>query len=798
MQADLRDFSNDVNSDIDSWIAQAKQLQSDIERSKAIASDTIRHAEKTNVLHTRHEDVAEKEELLKTEVTYTNGLKNKLEQIRSVSLQLGLLQQSFRNARLLDALGQLKEVELGLKQLQTVRNTHALELLHERSGNARTNLEQEVRELWTKFIHFDPSRRELSIRREVRLKSSPNAASWDQLLDLVSELGQLKTCEQSLGQELIRNVLVPLLAPPASFGHASSIEVSETSLRVDRTNQEYAADMFLDGLSKTFLFLEQSLPASVGKDLSQFLVPFVVDKLVAYNLNTAMPTSIDSTDELRSLLDKVKSFAGQIRNNGWSDADELNTWTLQVPKSWLAKKRETSISSVRSILATSVRKTQRVERVVENATTPKKNDGHGLPNQEANEWNEDWTDQAEHDTTSKEVDATGHDDEDTSAWDAGDDVAGTPSSPDRAKVEPFAEKGVDDQDEAWGWNEHGSQKDPLSPKHARAISKEMPKLNGHPPFGQSPELEPPSRDIYRDTVTRVPHNLYQLIVDLCINAATLRTEAYKNSPIAPAALGLYTLPTLILAGYRALAPSHYQTLNGGNLLLFNDTIQLSESLASFVEEKSKSDAVLRQRLKLDADVMDLVRFGRRAYGNEMESQRTIVRDLIDGAQGFVNCTTAPFAAECENAVAMTRDHIERVHSQWRQIFNQHYLLQSTGSLLSTAVSKAIVDIEDISDIGEEESAQLQRFCEDLGQLRELFIVQEKGAKKDMASFYVNEWTKFQHLGDILGSNLAQLSNMWHEEGVRQEFDVDEMVDLIEALFADSDRRRKTIAGIRRN
>lgn len=67
----------------------------------------------------------------------------------------------------------------------------------------------------------------------------------------------------------------------------------------------------------------------------------------------------------------------------------------------------------------------------------------------------------------------------------------------------------------------------------------------------------------------------------------------------------------------------------------------------------------------------------------------------------------------------------------------------------------------------------------------------------MTAIYVPNWFKFQYLVNILESSLADIKYLWVEGELRLEFSADEVVDLIKALFAESDHRRKAIAEIRR-
>ena len=125
------------------------------------------------------------------------------------------------------------------------------------------------------------------------------------------------------------------------------------------------------------------------------------------------------------------------------------------------------------------------------------------------------------------------------------------------------------------------------------------------------------------------------------------------------------------------------------------------------------------------------------------------------------------------------------------------LLQSLGSLLSTVIAKVISDVEDLGDISEAESKQLRGFCDDISTLRDLFPAPATQGEGDVCGVYTPMWFKFQYMGELLEASLADIRYLWAEGELKLEFEADELVDLIEALFADSEHRRRTIVEIRR-
>ena len=261
--------------------------------------------------------------------------------------------------------------------------------------------------------------------------------------------------------------------------------------------------------------------------------------------------------------------------------------------------------------------------------------------------------------------------------------------------------------------------------------------------------------------------------------------------------------------YRASASTFYSINNSGNMFLYNDCLWLVDQLRRIVQarmqNRHKASTNGTDHLYFDDDIVALEAFGKRSYGKEMDSQRTIIKDLLDGAQGFANCTEPPFSSECDLAVTSIVDRLRELHMQWKKVLSHSALLQSIGSLLSTVIDKIIIDIEDMSDISEPESKRLTAYCKQITTLEDLFFPLQQETEADqqqdpvpLTAVYAPGWFKFQYLSEILDSSLADIKYLWTDGGLKLEYEVEEVADLIEALFADSEHRRRAIGEIKRS
>lgn len=253
-----------------------------------------------------------------------------------------------------------------------------------------------------------------------------------------------------------------------------------------------------------------------------------------------------------------------------------------------------------------------------------------------------------------------------------------------------------------------------------------------------------------------------------------------TSPIAPAASGIRSIPTLVLSVFRALAPLYYNVDLKSNMYLYNDCTYLSSQLPEGINEK---------------DVSQILIFGKRQYSREMEAQRTIFCDYLDGAQGFASCTEPLQRQECDRAITAVIQHLCSLHTAWQSVLSKSALYQTIGSLLNTVVTKLINDIEDLSDISEPESVALARYCADIAELEhELFPGRTPDAVP-VTPIYCDGWMKFRYLEQILGSSMKEIMALVRE-GALREFETEELVELVRALFADSEFRSGCIEDIR--
>ncbi|KAM0721843.1 hypothetical protein Q7P37_002768 [Cladosporium fusiforme] len=772
VKQEIRSLSSETAPDIDTWISRAKELQVDIQRSRDTAREIVAQAEAGKDLKAKVQDSGNKVQLLEKEVSFNEALTGTLEHIRYASRVLNQAQDEAVKGRVQTALDKLEQAESSIGGLQGVEGSKAVGVLSKRAAALRDNLHDAALANWNKLVDVKLEDKSITIHAsredvpEVTLESTVSAAP---ALDVFDRL------IQKLSRDVDRAILRPLMYSD-KIGKPGALSVSGETIRCGRSeNDDHAATIFSD-LKTLVDFLNSKLPKDVSKALSRLLMPALTSRLDAYWLEPSIPLEMSQMAPFQDTLNGVQDFVQFLDGHGWENTTELREWVGNAPRSWLTKRRENLLGDVRNLVFSGLSKTKTVERVetqmVSQAEAPTETEAAD------DDWDTAWDEPEEAaESVPAKAEPTVEDDDDGSAWD----------TEDLDEDRKTDEDGVED---AWGWGDEESSQKTGSPVAAK---KEPAKLNGESKAAAKPtEQEMTLRETY--TVTAIPDGILEKIQQVISDAETLAGPEFASSPVTPAAAGLYSLPTLALAIYRATASTAYTKLPTGNMLIYNDASRLSDQLRAWQAAQPPAS-----RLRLDNDAKALDQFAKRAYSAEMDSQRTILRDLLDGAQGFANCTQEPFASECTSAIEQTLHRLHEVQNQWQPVLAPSALLQSLGSLLSTTTAKLTTDIQDLSDISAADSKQLKTLLDRVTELKSLFTQQNPstGDVSDMTFIYCPNWLKFQYLAEILESSLADIKFLWKEGELSLEFGADEVRDLVEALFAEGELRRRALAEIKR-
>jgi protein transport protein DSL1/ZW10 len=609
------------------------------------------------------------------------------------------------------------------------------------------------------------------------------AVSLDYLLEALEKLDSLDRPLRIISRTFYRRICQPVLSRSME---ANTCSIDETShcLMLSPSENKKDAQNVIDCLSLIFIFLHTHFPERLGSAIGTTLSKELIGVLMRDWLTPSIPLSLLDLRQSYNIQTTVRELAALMMSYSWPGQNELTAWVGRVPHTWLEKRRTSALDAVRRALKARRGPDREVERV-ERQNISRQDEA--FAQNAVEDWNATWTEE-EPRMPAASISTANEEEEDLSGWDFDEDAENNGSSvPSPSK----ANGDVEDTSDAWGWDE--DKADDTRPEDSRSRPG---RAHPAPTNGSTEDREVTLTETY--TITDIPHYLLDIITCEVQDAEKMKTPEFASLESISAPAGLISISNLVLAMFRAIAPAYYNSsISTGNMHLYNDGVYVVEKLRDLAKDMSLT------QLRKDCDVLE--KFARSAYAREMEVQRTVLGDLLDGAQGFVNCTRFPYSAECENSVSSTTDRLRAVHRDWSSILSRSALLQSIGSLLSSVIEKIVKDVEDMEDISEAESQRLTTFCGQISALEDLFVSERRasGERADaeaipLTAVYVPNWLRFQYLSNILESSLVDIKYLWTEGELSLEFTADEVIELIEALFAESSHRRNAIAEIRRS
>lgn len=841
LQDEIKEISRSEAEDVDSWIAQAKKVQDDIEKCKAEARHIVEEHERLEAIRQERNEARSRTHLLREEIVYNETLEQQIQQIGHVSTVLGDIESLIHNGQLDRAAEALQPIRGTIETIRGGEVRRLLETAHE--GLERTT-KQSLLDLAHRAIEIRKEKDSVSvmITKSVAMAQSVEGASAHEtaaplhLEQVLSSLQLMNAFEELVADTVLKisSVLRPHLHAK-STSRISEAHDSDGRLVLGLTTQYVNAAQQVDAIRVLTSYLQQHLPASIRKSVLSRTLEVMIPKMIMNILDPATPVSVENLSQVRAIEAKVQNLVNVLKACEVPQHEGLSLWCSQISQKWVTKKRVSSLDQVRQMLRKESPTTLQVERVERQVVGPELTLSVTTASKKEEE-EEDWSawdvdddddsnigkGQTARSTASQAKADDGSDtwgfddDEDTSqnhgrseTKDAAADSTGTTSKVD---------VGVAD---AWGWDDEDT-----SPVADKATSSAMLKSNGLPlrsktnpavatTRGDAAEAQDQVaelRELY--TVTSIPEAILQVLQEYssAIQEVMSSPSTYFPHPTPESSIdfqnSLAEGPSQIMALYRALAPSQYPSsiLRLTQMHLYNDTLYL-------VSRLSEPDVKMAS-----TDLQKLTTFATQTYTIEIAQQRQILLDLLDTAQSFISCTREPYASSCETAIASTTDYLRSLHAQWQPILGQSHLYQALGSLLSSVISKIILDILDMEDISEPESKKLNDFCERIAGLSVLFAsmptststsTRDKTVATDhdneldpstapsSIALFVPNYLRFQYLMQVLTGNLKDIEYLWTEAGLSLEFSRDEVIDLIKALFSDSARRRDVIGRIRR-
>ncbi|KAK3299240.1 uncharacterized protein B0H64DRAFT_415607 [Chaetomium fimeti] len=796
LQAEIHAINEETADDVRTWQANAQSVQDDILRSKALAAEIVKASETPAVSGRAVDEIEAKADFLIRELNYNAQVHETLKGIKTVNRTLDEVEQARDERRILDALHLL---EKSWKQLDTVgvnRSCRAVKLLDIRAFELKSDVHDVFDHVWNALINIDVESRRVSI-------SSSREDEPMSLEDAVIGLRAYKEVDQRMSrlwQDINEAILLPRM--DISKETLPSIHIQDGALELRGSSDKTFQSLFAD-LEQAFSFLVQQLPPDLIDTISSTLLPETIHKITSVWLDSAVPSSLQDMDKFQEVIEAAKAFCARLKALGFSNLGGLQEWADNAPKVWLAKCREAALDSVRIMLSRGLGAPKRVEKVEKQMVS--KSEGQQLVANGAAASADDhgwdaWDDggqanpeEAENGTVGGPPDG-GDDGADAWGWGEEEAAAEEPSVEATAAV-PNESKPDEEEDpsEAWGWGDEGNADE--------AQASENP---------TAPRSEPQTRElVLKETysISSLPQPVLDLIFAIVEDGAALTHDSYASSPVAAQAAGLFSLPTLVLAIFRAVSPHYYSPGIGGNMYLYNDAAYVAEQLSEFATTwKTRDDISTRAQnmLRLDNDIKSLQSFANRAYTNELAIQKTVLRDLLGGEQNLLH------QPDTASSITSATARVRSLAAAWEAVLARSVWQQAVGGLVDAVAAKMIADVTDLPSIGQDEAYNIAGLIASVeGELDELFLpsrlaaqegveVEREEGEVPVTAQFAGNWLRLKYLSEVLQSNLKDVRFLWVEGELSLYFTAEEVVDLVKVSFEDNARTREVIREIRGN
>lgn len=219
---------------------------------------------------------------------------------------------------------------------------------------------------------------------------------------------------------------------------------------------------------------------------------------------------------------------------------------------------------------------------------------------------------------------------------------------------------------------------------------------------------------------------------------------------------------------------------------------LAEKLTEFSDGwKKREDLTPRARnmLRLDNDIKSLQNFANRSYANEMNIQKTVLRDLLGGSQSVMQ------QDETESCIESGTARIRTMAATWEPILARSVWTQAIGSLADALATKLITDVLEMPSIGQDEAYNIAKLITAATELDDLFPGSGGEDSLPETAQFAPSWLRLKYLSEVLQSNLNEVRYMWFESELSLHFAAREVIDLIEASFEANARTKETIREI---
>ncbi|GAA5969776.1 hypothetical protein JCM3765_003453 [Sporobolomyces pararoseus] len=353
--------------------------------------------------------------------------------------------------------------------------------------------------------------------------------------------------------------------------------------------------------------------------------------------------------------------------------------------------------------------------------------------------------------------------------------------------------------EGWGWDgEEEGEEDENTEKSDPKPSKKEVVADSTPASGLQTEFVPPTHPARMEKmmVSRRSREIVKIAEEILVEALTVASPSFEHPQFAAASAPLLSTFVSLLSLYRATAAVHNSTLLASvpaiGMQFANDADWIGREVERVWKSKTEGKALSissSQVAEVETAIDSTRQLGRDTRQKQIAIQRAALMESLDEAGGFLRTSDDSRYATCERALQQVTHTLQRLALVWKPVMTPTALYTTLGGLVNEVLLRVLDEIEDQTDISEEESIRLNRLCKMLHDLESLFDGSETSVGRE-----VPIWFKFVFLSELLEASMADILFLF-DHGHLVDFSPQEIVRLIRALFSDSPLRNRNVEKI---
>ncbi|GAA5871104.1 hypothetical protein JCM3774_005109 [Rhodotorula dairenensis] len=353
----------------------------------------------------------------------------------------------------------------------------------------------------------------------------------------------------------------------------------------------------------------------------------------------------------------------------------------------------------------------------------------------------------------------------------------------------------DGADETWDWND---DEPPATETRAEAVPASSPSKSADSSLPPSAQPAVPSADEVSSTpavrrekmmVSRQSREIIGIAEQVLKEAFEVSSSGFSLPQFSAAFEPLLRTFVSILSLYRATASVHNSNLLASvpaiAMQFANDAEWIGRE-ADRVWHSVPSDKAARvpksQVREIELAIQSTRQLGRDTRQKQISIQQAALMESLDEAGGFLGTLNENRYAACERALQQVIHTLQRLALVWKPIMTSTALYTTLGGLVNEVLLRVLDEIEEQTDISEEESIRLNKLSKMLHDLEGLFDGSETNVGRE-----VPIWYKFSFLSELLEASMADFMFLFDNRFLL-DFTPQELVRLLRALFADSPQR----------